>query len=275
MRAVLATAPVSPQLENEDFAAVTPSAAVLLDGAGTPAGLETGCVHGIAWYARTLGTALLSMITAADSGTLADGLHAAIGEVRSRHEGTCDLSHGGTPAATVVATRIRGDELEYLVLSDSVLVLARAAGNQVVTDHRIETASRPHRNLFEGMAIGAPGRDAAFRKYIQTVREMKNTPGGYWVASADPEAAHHAVSGSTALAGLRAALLLSDGASRLADLFGLVSWDGLVSLVLEAGPAELIRQVRAAEASDPDGSGWRRGKAVDDATVVCCDRLAP
>jgi hypothetical protein len=275
VRAVLATAPVSPQVENEDFAAVTPSAAVLLDGAGTPAGLETGCVHGIAWYARTLGTVLLSVITAADSGTLADCLHAAIGEVRSRHEDTCDLSHLGTPAATVIATRIRGDELEYLALSDSVLVLARQGANQVVTDHRIETASRPHRGLFEAMPIGTPGRDAAFRRYVQTVREMKNTPGGYWVASADPDAARHAVCGSTALAGLRAALLLSDGASRLADLFGLVSWDELVSLVLEAGPAELIRQVRAAEASDPGGSRWRRGKAVDDATVVCCDRLAP
>jgi hypothetical protein len=273
VRAVLATAAVSPEAENEDFAAVTPSAAVLLDGAGTPAGLETGCVHGIAWYARTLGTVLLSLITA-DSGTLADCLHAAIGEVRSRHEDTCDLSHLGTPAATVVATRIRGDELEHLVLSDSVLVLARNGGvNEVVTDQRIEVAARPHRGLFDRMPVGTPERDSAFREYVQTVREMKNTPGGYWVASADPEAARHAVCGSTALAGLRAALLLSDGASRLADLFGLVSWGELVSLVLAAGPAELIRQVRRAEASDPDGSRWRRGKAVDDATVVCCDRL--
>jgi hypothetical protein len=273
VRAVLATAPVSPEAENEDFAAVTPSAAVLLDGAGTPAGLETGCVHGIAWYARTLGTVLLNLITAADSGTLADCLRTAIGEVRSRHEGTCDLSHLGTPAATVVATRVRGDELEHLVLSDSVLVLARDGVNEVVTDQRIEAAARPHRSLFDGMPVGTPGRDAAFREYVQTVREMKNTPGGYWVASADPEAARHAVCGSTALSGLRATLLLSDGASRLADLFGLVSWDELVSLVLEAGPAELIRQVRRAEASDPDGSRWRRGKAVDDATAVCCDRL--
>lgn len=274
VRAVLATAPVSPQIENEDFAAVTPSAAVLLDGAGTPAGLPTGCVHGIAWYARTLGTVLLSRITAADSGPLADCLHAAIGDVTSRHEDTCDLSQAGSPAATVVATRIRGDELEYLVLSDSVLVLASDGENHVVTDNRIETASRPYRGLFEAMPIGTPGRDAAFREYVQTVRAMKNTDAGYFVASADPEAAHHAICGSTSLTGLRAALLLSDGASRLPDLFGLVSWDELVSLVLDAGPAELIRQVRAAEASDPDASRWRRGKAVDDATVVCCDQLA-
>jgi hypothetical protein len=275
VRAVLATAPVGPEVENEDFAAVTPSAAVLLDGAGTPAGLETGCVHGIAWYARTLGTVLLSLITAADSRALADCLHAAISEVRSRHEDTCDLSHGGTPAATVVATRIRGDELEYLVLSDSVLVLAREDTNQVVTDERIATASRGHRGLLDQMTIGTPGRDAVFRDYVQTVREMKNAPDGYWVASADPEAARHAVCGSAGLAGLRAVLLLSDGASRLADLFGLVSWDELVSLVLGAGPAELIRQVRRAEASDPAGARWRRGKSVDDATVVCCDRLVP
>jgi hypothetical protein len=275
VRAVLATAPVSAEAENEDFAAVTPSAAVLLDGAGTPAGLDTGCAHGIAWYARTLGTVLLNLITAPGSGTLADCLYAAIGEVRSRHEDTCDLSHLGTPAATVVATRIRGDELEHLVLSDSVLVLARDRVNQVVTDQRIEAAARPHRSLYDGMPVGTRGRDAAFREYVQTVREMKNTPGGYWVASADPEAARHAVCGSTALAGLRAALLLSDGASRLADLFGLVSWDELVSLVLEKGPGELIRQVRKAEASDPEGSRWRRGKAVDDATAVCCDQLTP
>jgi hypothetical protein len=274
VRAVLATAPVTPQVENEDFAAVTPSAAVLLDGAGTPAGLGTGCVHGIAWYARTLGTVLLSEITAAGSGSLADCLHAAIGDVTARHEDTCDLSHAGSPAATVVAIRVRGDELEYLVLSDSVLVLASEGANEVVTDNRIETASRPHRGLYEAMPIGAPERDAAFRHYVQTVRAMKNTDAGYWVASADPEAARHAICGSTALGGLRAALLLSDGASRLADLFGLVSWDELVSLVLESGPAELIVQVRTAEASDPDGSRWRRGKAVDDATVVCCDQLA-
>ncbi len=275
MRAVLATAPVSPQLENEDFAAVTPSAAVLLDGAGTPAGLGTGCVHGISWFARTLGTTLLSLITAADAGTLADGLHAAIGEVRSRHEETCDLAHPGSPSATVVATRIRGDELEYLVLSDSVLVLAGDGVHQVVTDDRIETAARPHRGKYEGMPMGTPGRDAAFREYVQTVRGLKNTPDGYWVASADPAAARHAVCGSAALAGLHAVLLLSDGASRLADLFGLVSWAELVSLVRREGPAELIRQVRRAEAADPDGSRWRRGKAVDDATVVWCDRLTP
>jgi hypothetical protein len=274
VRAVLATEPVRPATENEDFAAVTPAAAVLLDGAGTPAGMETGCVHGVAWFARTLGAELLAEMTAAASGPLDGCLHAAIGAVRSRHAGTCDLGHDGSPAATVVAIRIRGDELEHLVLSDSALVLAGPSGEvRVVTDQRIEDAARAHRGELDQLPIGTPGRDAAFRRYVQTVRDLKNTPGGYWVASADPGAAHRALRGSTALADVRAAVLLSDGASRLTEVFGLATWEQLAALVIEAGPGELIRQVRAAEASDPDGIRWKRGKAVDDATVVYCDQL--
>jgi hypothetical protein len=274
VRAVLATAPVGPHIENEDFAAVTPTAAVLLDGAGTPAGADTGCVHGVAWFARTLGTNLLAQMTADGDATLADCLHAAIGAVRSLHGPTCDLEHIGSPSATVVAVRIRADQLDYLVLSDSALVLAGTDGiNSVVTDQRIEVAARPHRGPLDRMPIGTPGRDAVFRAYVETVRQLKNTDAGFWVASADPEAARHALCGSAALSGLRAALLLSDGATRPADLFGLVSWDELTSLVLDAGPAELVRQVRAAEATDPDGIRWKRGKALDDATAVCCDQL--
>jgi hypothetical protein len=260
--------------ENEDFAAVTPLAAVLLDGAGTPAGMATGCEHGVAWYARTLGTHLLARLTAAGPASLADCLQVAIADVRSLHRHTCDLAHEGSPSATVVAVRVAGDQLEHLVLSDSALVLAGVDGSaRVVTDQRIETAARPYRGPLDAMPIGTPGRDEVFRRYVSTVRELRNTAGGFWVASADPQAARHALCGSTPLADVRAALLLSDGATRLTDLFGLASWAQLTALVLDGGPAELIRQVRAAEATDPDGLRWKRGKAVDDATAVCCDQF--
>ena len=36
----------------------------------------------------------------------------------------------------------------------------------------------------------------------------------------------------------------------------------------ESGPDELVRQVRAAEAVDPDGRQWPRTKRSDDATAV-------
>jgi hypothetical protein len=93
-------------------------------------------------------------------------------------------------------------------------------------------------------------------------------PGGYWVAAADPEAASQAVTGTLPGKALRRAVLLSDGASRLVDLFGLATWEELVELLDESGPEELLRQVRAAEAVDPEGRQWPRTKRSDDATAV-------
>jgi hypothetical protein len=61
---------------------------------------------------------------------------------------------------------------------------------------------------------------------------------------------------------------MSDGASRLVDVFGLPSWSELLALLDDGGPAELVRQVRAAEAADPQSRRWPRAKANDDATVV-------
>jgi hypothetical protein len=49
------------------------------------------------------------------------------------------------------------------------------------------------------------------------------------------------------------AVLLSDGASRLVDLFELATWEELLALLDANGPEELLRQVRAAEAVDPEG----------------------
>jgi hypothetical protein len=39
-------------------------------------------------------------------------------------------------------------------------------------------------------------------------------------------------------------------------------------LLEESGPDELVRQVRAAEAVDPEGRQWPRTKRSDDATAV-------
>jgi hypothetical protein len=270
----MATAPARPTADNEDFAAVAPSAAVLLDGAGIPAGVESGCVHGVAWFARTLGTALLARACDPASGSLSGCLRAAIADVRSMHGGTCDLDHPGTPTATVVAIRVRSDKLEHLVLTDSSLVLTQAGGaREVVTDRRLDTVLHGTRAALDRVPLRHPAYAAAFRDHMLAIQGLRNTPGGFWVAAADPAVAEHALTGSCPLSGLESALLLSDGASRLADLFALVSWSGLTEIVRQDGPGELIRQIRAAEAADPDGRRWHRSKATDDATVVYCDQF--
>jgi hypothetical protein len=102
----------------------------------------------------------------------------------------------------------------------------------------------------------------------RALRRARNRPGGYWVAAADPQAASQAVTGSLPATSLQRAVLLSDGASRLVDLFELATWEELLALLDESGPDELVRQVRMAEAADTEGRQWPRTKRSDDATAV-------
>lgn len=224
----MASEPGTPGWPNEDYACVGLGAAVLLDGATTtPPGADTGCQHGVAWYARTLATDLLAAITAEPRIPLASALASAIAQVRDRHSGTCDLAVRATPAATVTAVRAEPEGLGYLALSDSSIVADFGHGRppHVITDR--------HRG-----------------------------------AAADPDAARHATVGTLPCAGLRGVALLSDGATRITDLYRVLAWPSVVDVIRDHGPAALISQVRAAEDADPDCQRWPRDKPRDDATVV-------
>jgi hypothetical protein len=63
--------------------------------------------------------------------------------------------------------------------------------------------------------------------------------------------------------------VLSDGAARLVERFGLLDWRGLLDVLDHEGPAELIRRTRRAEESETEAErAGRRGKRHDDATAV-------
>ncbi len=268
MRISLATEPAHPHRPNEDFIGVTSGAVVLLDGAGTPAGLESGCSHGVAWYARTLGSTLLTAVTQS-TGTLTELLAESIKAVVSMHDFTCDLVHAGSPSATVAMLRRTGDSLEWLVLADSVIVLDTGTAEPIVIcDDRVEQIGARYRAGMDTLRGGSAEHIEAFRRYVEILRGHRNRDGGFWVASVDPLAAEQALTGSVPVDQVRAAALLSDGASRLVDLFGLATWRRLLDLLEEAGPEGLIGRVREAERGDLDGSRWPRGKAYDDATVA-------
>ncbi|GAA2876014.1 protein phosphatase 2C domain-containing protein [Streptosporangium fragile] len=273
MRVTFATeaAPGRPDRPNEDFVAATLDAVVLLDGTGTPAGSESGCTHGVAWYARSLGSTLLTAMTQTAKPlpeTLAEGIKA----VASLHDFTCDLAHAGSPSATVVMLRRTGDALDWLVLADSVLVLdtADTAEPTVVCDDREARIGAAYRAAMDALHSGSAEHVAAHRAYVETLRGHRNRDGGFWVASVDPLAADQALTGTIPTDRVRAAAVLSDGASRLVDRFHLATWRQALDLLDQDGPAELIHQVREAERSDPHGERWPRGKAFDDATAVYC-----
>jgi hypothetical protein len=96
----------------------------------------------------------------------------------------------------------------------------------------------------------------------------RNRPGGHWVAATQPEAADHAVTGSVELERLTRVGLLSDGAARLVEMFGVTDWPDFLDRVGAQGTQAVISQVRELEESDPVGRRWPRNKARDDATIV-------
>jgi hypothetical protein len=268
MRVALGSLPAEPERENEDFAAVAPGAAVLLDGAGV-AGAETGCTHGIAWFSSTLGGLLLRNITAQPARPLADCLADSIRLVRSLHEDSCDLTYRASPTSTVVAVRADAGALDYLVLGDSTLLLADKEGKpDALTDRRLDEVGKRLRGPVDALPTGSAEHAAALAEYRDALTGLRNRPGGFWIAGPDPRAAEHALTGTVPLESLASVTLLSDGATRLVDRFELSDWEETLAVLGSSGPDELIRSVREAEAGDPDGRRWPRGKTCDDATVL-------
>jgi hypothetical protein len=267
MRVSLATVAAVPGRDNEDFAAATADAAVLVDGAGL-SGTSTRCRHGVAWYSRTLGATLFRRVID-DARDLRAVLAEAIAETANAHGNACDLRDPGTPSATVIVVRLMPEAVQYLVLADSVLVVSPREGDAFgVTDDREALVGRRYRGVMDQAANGTAEHEQARQDYVQAMRQHRNRPDGFWVAAADPAAAEEALTGVLPRADLHAVALLSDGASRLVDRFGLDTWDGLMATLASGGPNELLRLVRAAENSDLAGRRWPRGKTHDDATAV-------
>ncbi|MFJ9262770.1 integrase [Streptomyces bacillaris] len=268
MRVALASLPADPDGSNEDFAAAASGAAVLLDGAGVGSA-ETGCTHGVAWFSSMLGGLLLRGITVQPARPLAACLADSIGLVRALHENSCDLAYRASPTSTVVAVRAGGGVLEHLVLGDSSLLLADKGGSAyVVTDRRLDEVGKRLRGPVDALPTGSPEHSAALAEYRDALTGLRNRPGGFWIAGPDPRAAEHALTGTVPLESLASVTLMSDGATRLVDRFQLADWRQILAVLDSSGPDELIRRVREAEAGDPDGRRWPRGKARDDATVL-------
>ena len=160
------------------------------------------------------------------------------------------------------------DRLQYLVLADSVLLLEGPTGLSVVTDDREAQVGQKYRDRMDALASGSSAHREAHRECVETLRSFRNGAGGFWVASVDSAVADEAIIGEQPLSELDAAVLLSDGASRLVDRFGQESWSDLVHLARHEGPDAVIDEVRQLETSDPEGTRWPRGKAYDDATVA-------
>ncbi|MGW1022978.1 protein phosphatase 2C domain-containing protein [Streptomyces sp. NPDC002577] len=257
MRIELATAPGTPARPNEDYASVAVPASgqggslVLLDGV-TPPPDETGCRHSVPWFTARLGGALGELSVSRRDLTLQEILSEAIRRTAEAHRETCDLSHPRTPQATAVLARWDDERFEYLVLSDSALLIEGQDGTvRAVLDDRL---SRLPRSSLASDAVA----DATVR----------NKEGGFFTAAADPSVSARAVTGSVPRLGVRAVAALTDGATRWVEKFGEGDWHDCLTFLRKEGPQALIDRVRALESADTERRFLGRSKRHDDAAVV-------
>ncbi|MER7570963.1 protein phosphatase 2C domain-containing protein [Streptomyces sp. NPDC126514] len=257
MRTELVSEPGDAARPNEDFASVglpasgQGGAVVVLDGVTPPRG-ATGCLHSVPWFTARLGGALTELTVSLPDVPLTEALSLALARTAEAHRGTCDLSHPRTPQATVVMARWSPETVEYLILSDSALLVESPDGTVTpYLDDRLSLLPRSALATDEMIDAG-----------------LRNKEGGFFTAAADPSVASRAVTGSLPRAGVRALAALTDGATRWVDTFAAGEWSDLFDVVRKEGAQSLVDQVRALELADADRAFLRRGKTHDDATVV-------
>ncbi|WP_309097783.1 protein phosphatase 2C domain-containing protein [Streptomyces sp.] len=257
MRTELASEPGDADRPNEDFAAVGLPASgqggslVVLDGV-TPPKSGTGCLHSVPWFTARLGGALTELTVSLPDVPLVEALSRAIARTAEAHASTCDLSHPRTPQATVVVARWDPEAVEYLVLSDSALLLESPDGPVTpVLDDRL--ALLPRSALATDAVVDAT---------------LRNKEGGFFTAAADPSVAGLAVAGTLPRPEVRALAALTDGATRWVERFGEGDWADCFQVVRKEGPQALVDRVRTLERADSAATSLGRSKRHDDATVV-------
>ena len=262
-----ATSAGDPKVPNEDWFAVTPDMVIVLDGATIRT--DTGCTHGAAWYTRQLGAALAARVP--DAPSLTHALTDAIFRVAGLHP-DCDLGHPGTPSAAVGIVRKAGNYLQCLVLGDVTIVLDIADGDEscisVLSDPRVSATAPEQRAEADRHPIGSPEKATALLSMKHGELAARNQPGGYWIAAADPYAAHKAIVGQRPIAEVSRMAALSDGAARLVDLFGQTDYGRALDYLNRSGPGAFLDRVRDIEHHDPKGVRYPRNKVSDDATAV-------
>ena len=230
----------------EDHIALLDRAILVLDGATSPSpDLPPG-----GWYAALLRDQLADELRAHPQEDLGAALANAITAVANAH----DLRPGHSPSSTVSVLRWNDSEVEALVLADSPIVAFGQFGTDVVSDDRL-ISLRNNRLLQTGT----------------DVRRRRNAADGFWVAEADPSAAHRAVRRSWPRAEVDAVLIATDGVAIGVDEYRLFDWPEVLRLAKNKGPEAVLDAVRAAENGDPHAVRWPRAKRHDDQVLVVAD----
>lgn len=253
-------AQLPPYEDSDDKALTTEDAVIVLDGASAfrpvPVPAST--------YADMLGRSLRDALHD-DPGT---DLRRALADAISTTAHALDLSPGHSPSSTVSIARKRGDQVEILALGDSPVVLP----DTVISDDRIDGLNLPERAKYRERLAAGTGYDGTHRTLLAELQarqvEHRNQPGGYWIAEADPTAAHHALVSTHNRSELPWCVLTTDGAYNLLRHLDLMPW-GEVAAKSGEDLSLLLHECHSWEdLKDPSGQYLPRSKRHDDKTLA-------
>lgn len=262
MRTLIATNPGTVGKANEDGVAAVAGFVVVADGA--TARTDTGCIHGVAWFAQHLVAATVRHAEEAPDKALALGIQ----ETADAHRETCNLDDIATPGAAIAIVQIDESEAHFLALGDVSIIIDSIDELKVIVDQRVDQTAVAERAAADALPSGSAEKSEALVAMKQAELAARNVEGGFWVAAADPAAVAHAVTWSGPRSSIRRCAVLTDGAARIVTPFGLVDWRGALDLVAIEGPSGVIDAVRRVERDDSQGERWPRNKISDDATVA-------
>lgn len=243
---------------SQDRVFIGTCAVAILDGASQPEPSERNG----GWLADQLGVELMHRLETSDDVDLAGALRDAIAAVADRH----DLLPRESPSTTVSVVRWSATTVDVLVLGDSPVVGRFRDGSvTAVRDDRLGQLDG-REDYDKAIATGgfAAGHREVWRALVDAHRTVRNTPHGYWIAEAVPQAADNAVRASWPANHVEAVLLLTDGAADGVDLYGVPEdWSTAIDMATE-NPQGLLDTIHAAEEWDSLGTHWPRSKLHDD-----------
>jgi hypothetical protein len=247
----------------EDRIVVLDNAVILLDGATALDERDRTA----AWYVDHLSAELANRLHADPVADLREVLAAAITAVATVHA----LTPGTSPSSTAALLRWTPEQVDALVLADSPIVAFTRTGPDILADDRIAALPKRPGGYRARLADGA-GFDAdhveALRSAGTRTGSLRNVPGGFWVAEADPAAARQARTACWPRANVDAVLMATDGVSCGVDDYRLLTWPQVFDLATTHGPQAVLDRVREAEQGDPAGQRWPRPKRHDDQALA-------
>ena len=237
--------------------------AIVLDGATSVAGDRS---HDPGWFAERLGDVLARLLSGDEP--IPDLVAAAIEEVRDAEQLVPETS----PTCTVAIARWSADTVETYTLCDSVVaVLHGDETESVYFDDEVGAVIGRMREEYRARLTSGLGYDEGHRALLIALQKAqahwRNRPGGYYVAGTDPAAAYQGTLSTTERSRVAGLVLATDGVDLGRHPRAKTWWDVYTETV-EQGPEQVLHDIHAAEATDPDGRRWARSKRHDDKTLV-------